>query len=358
MSSTAQPTSNASSSPLKKWGILLIRIPASIIVSILTLWIFGAIYYDGPGDSCSLINLSLALLWLVATLIIARKTNFAYWWGIRVLLCALPIWLLWLTIRPSNDRNWQAEFAQTGYVDIGKDQNTLTFHNVRNFDYVADGSPTGIVTERWETRTYHLDNLRGIDLFLDAFGGDLIAHPILSFDFGNEGHLCLSIETRRETSETYSTLGGLFKMFELQYIFGTESDLVRVRSNIRDEPIYLYRTQTTPEKARKLLMECIQYQNHLQKHPKWYNVITHNCTTSYRVQTPAKKKSHFDWRLLVNGKLDQMLYEKEALFSGGLSFKQLRKQAFINAAAEDCSKSDKFSEAIRKNRIGFSEKTP
>jgi len=33
-------------------------------------------------------------------------------------------------------------------------------------------------------------------------------------------------------------------------------------------------------------------------------------------------------------------------------------QAFINAAAEDCSKSDKFSEAIRKNRIGFSEKTP
>ena len=79
-----------------------------------------------------------------------------------------------------------------------------------------------------------------------------MAHPMLSFDFGDEGHVLLSIETRKETHESFSAIGGIYKMFELQYIFGDEADFVRVRTNIRDEPCYIYRTSTTPEDAKKL----------------------------------------------------------------------------------------------------------
>jgi len=328
----------------------------SLISIIGTAWTLGALYYDGPAAAPGGWNFLLAGLWLTAVVIIAKKAQFARLWQLRLILCCLPVYVYWLTIRPSNNRDWQAEFSQTGYVDIHSDGDTLTFHKVRNFDYVDDGSPTGIVTERWETRSHHLDKLNGIDLHLDAFGGKLMAHPMLSFDFGDEGHLVLSIETRREKHESFSALGGIYKMFELQYIFGDEADFVRVRSNIRDEPMYIYRTTATPEQARELLLECIHTQNRLKDHPYWYNAITANCTTSYRAQTPADRRNPFDWRLLVNGQMDRMLYEKEVFKTDGLSFEALRKQAFINETAQAHPQAKGFSQAIRQGRAGFERK--
>jgi len=330
--------------------------PVSLLTIAATAWTFGALYYDGPATSPGGWNVILAVLWLASVIVITKKSKLGYFWQLRLLLCCLPIYVYWLTIRPSNDRDWQPEFAQTGYVEIAPDRDTLTFHQVRNFDYVADGSETGIVTENWETRTHHLSHLNGIDLHFDAFGGKIMAHPILSFDFGEEGHLTLSIETRREKTESFSAIGGIYKMFELQYIFGDEADFVRVRTNIRDEPVYIYRTSTTPAQARELLLECIKTQNQLKNHPYWYNAITHNCTTSYRAQTSVENRNHFDWRLLVNGQLDKMLYEKGALSTGGLSFKELRKQALINDAAQAHPEAKGFSQAIRQGRAGFDQK--
>lgn len=314
-------------------------------------WIFGALYYDGPGTAAGGWNLLLAFLWLTSSIIIAVKLRMARLWQIRLILCCLPVYVYWLSIRPSNDRDWQDEFAETGYVEINGD--TLTFHNIRNFDYIADGSETGIVTQRWETRTHHLSQLQGVDLIIDAFGGDLMAHTMLTFDFGKEGRLTLSIETRREKNESFSALGGIYKMFELQYIFGDEADLAKVRTNIRDEPLYLYRTKSSPEMSKTLLLECISAQNKLKSHPRWYNAVTHNCTTSYRAQTPVDRRTHFDWRMLVNGQIDKMLYNKGAFVTDGLTFEELRKQALINDVATTHPEAKKFSEAIRKNRAGF-----
>lgn len=323
---------------------------ASVIGAV---WTFGALYYDGPAALPGGWNLALALVWLFSVIVISSKAKFAWMWPVRLIACCLPVYAFWLSIRPSNDRDWQPEFAQTGYVDVQGD--ILTFHNVRNFDYLADGSPAGKVTERWESRTHHLSKLEGIDLHFDAFGGKLMAHPMLSFDFGDEGHLVLSIETRREKQESFSAVGGIYKMFELQYIFGDEADIVRVRSNIRNEPCYLYRTSTSPEEAKKLLLDCIATQNTLKDHPHWYNAITTNCTTSYRAQTPAEDQAPFDWRLLVNGQLDRMLYEKNVLITDNLGFKELRKQALINPVAQAHPDSEGFSAEIRKKRAGYTK---
>lgn len=332
-----------------KW----LRLPVSAAISLITLWLFGAIYFDGPAARPGGWNTPLAVIWLSSSIIISSWGRFGRFWQWRLLLCGLPVYVYWLSVRPSNERDWQAEFAQTGHVDIQGDR--LTFHQVRNFDYQADGSPTGQVTERWETRTHHLSQLNGIDLHFDAFGGKIMAHPMLSFDFGDEGRLVLSIETRREKHESFSAIGGLYKMFELQYIFGDEADLVKVRSNIRNEPMYLYRTSCKPEQARELLLDCIKTQNQLSRQPRWYNAITANCTTSYRAQTPTKKRNRFDWRLLVNGQLDRMLYEKKAIVTEGLSFEELRQQALINETAKARPDAQDFSRSIRQNRAGFEQ---
>ena len=253
----------------------------------------------------------------------------------------------WLIIRPSNDRNWQPDWAQTGRVEIRND--TVTFYNLRNFDYGLDGTKT----ERWQTRIVNLSNIRGVDYFQDNFGGDLWAHPILSFDFGPDGYVALSIETRREVGESFSQFGGLYKMFELQYIFGDEADLIRVRTNIRREPVYLYRSNLSVELAKQLFLDSVAAHNGLFENPRFYNVVSANCTTSLRTQTAAKNRNPLDKRLLFNGRLDELLYERNPLVSDVLPFHDLRAQALINDVALNAHKDLKFSKRIREGRPGF-----
>lgn len=327
-------------------GCVLLLLCSPILV-LASLWAYGAICFDGPVGRGSG-NTALAILWAVGTAVLVWRGRGA---GRRLLTwCAglAVVVLPWMLLIPaSNDREWKAEWAETGWCEIEGD--VYTFHNFRNFDYGRDGA----VTENWETRTVRLSNLRGVDYFHDAFGGDKWAHPMLSYDFGPDGHVLVSIETRREVGEAYSEIGGLYKMFELQYLFGDERDFVRVRTNIRDEPVYLYRMDFPMEQVRGTFLDSVRTLNELKDQPQWYNVITHNCTTSYRVQTPTERQEQLDIRLLINGKLDELVYERGRLVTEGLSFAELRGKALINEAAQAAHDAPDFSERIREGRPGF-----
>ncbi len=311
---------------------------------LILVWMFGAICYDGPFAAFSA-NAALAVAWLLALAAACRLPGRLARGGV-VFLAGVVV-IPWLLIRPSNERDWKPEFARTGWSEIEGDR--VTLHEVRNFDYTADG----LTTERWETRVVHLSKLRGIDFFLDAFMGEWIAHPIVSFDFGEDGRLTLSIETRREKHESFSMLGGLYKMFELQYLFGDERDFIRVRTNIRREPVYLYKMAGTPAIWREFFLESVQAQNELKKRPRFYNVVTANCTTSLRAQKPVVMRDRFDLRLLLNGKVDAMLYERGAFTVKDLSFAELRRRGFINDKAVAAHDALDFSERLRAGVPGF-----
>ena len=53
----------------------------------------------------------------------------------------------------------------------------------------------------------------------------------MSFDFGPEGYVCISVETRMTNGQAYSALAGLYRQFELYYVMGDERDIVRLRTN-------------------------------------------------------------------------------------------------------------------------------
>jgi hypothetical protein len=92
--------------------------------------------------------------------------------------------------------------------------------------------------------------------------------------------------------------------------------------------------------------------NQLHDHPQWYNAITHNCTTEiYTLK--SMKGQPWDWRVLLNGKGDEMAYEKGLIVSGGLPFKDLKQRAWINPAAQAADHAPDFSARIRENRPGF-----
>ena len=73
----------------------------------------------------------------------------------------------------------------------------------------------------------------------------------MSFQFGDNDYIAMSIETRKEVGEQYSAIRGFFRHYELIYMASDERDVVRLRTNYRKgEEIYLFHTPATPEHAR------------------------------------------------------------------------------------------------------------
>ncbi len=307
--------------------------------SCLALWAFGALWFDAAPAAAWAFAAALG-----STLLVLRRTGRA-WFVPFAGFAAVLVW--WLALAPSNDRNWAPEYARLPHATIEGDKVTLT--NVRNFDY----PPGSAEIPRWETRTFNLSDVTALDLAINYWGSPWIAHPIVIFRFHNAPPLAFSIETRREEGEEYSALAGFFRQYELIVLAGNERDLLGVRTCHRHgEDVYLYATTATPERARARLLEYLEAINSLHRQPRWYNAVTSNCTTAIRGMTSGPKMP-FDWRMLINGKGDEMLYERGLLRTGGLPFHDLKGKAWINPAAKEAFAGDDFSGGIRRGRPEF-----
>jgi hypothetical protein len=175
-----------------------------------------------------------------------------------------------------------------------------------------------------------------------------MAHPIVSFGFADALPLCFSIETRKTVGQEYSALRGLYRQYTLIYIVADERDSILVRSKYRHgEDVYLYRTLASPAQARARFLEYVAAINSLRNNPRWYNAITTNCTTNIRTQRPTSQRAPWDWRMLVNGKADEMLYERHVIATGGLPFSELKRRSQINKRASDADQDPDFSRLIR-----------
>src|SRR5262249_11375726 len=140
---------------------------------------------------------------------------------------------------------------------------------------------------------------------------------------------------------------------ELIYVCADERDVIRLRTNFRQgEDVYLYRTKITPAAARERFRDYLTTLNTLHTRPRWYNAVTTNCTTSIRTQHAAAERQPWDSRILINGLMDEMLYQRGAL-AGGLPFAQLKEHAHINAAARAAGDAPDFPTRIRADRTGF-----
>src|SRR4029077_20303321 len=123
-----------------------------------------------------------------------------------------------------------------------------------------------------------LAHLIAIDFYVSYFTDGAVGHTFLSFIFDNAPPLCISIETRPEDGDGFAPVASLFKQFELIYVVGNKRDLVRVRTNYRGEPVYLYRLNTSPADARRLLLVYLTRINELADHAEFYHLLINSCT--------------------------------------------------------------------------------
>src|SRR5436190_7330145 len=299
-------------------------------------WAAGALYFDFPKASAFVAILFVIALLAIVIFVRGKLLKLAIVFGA---FAAVVSW--WLTLKPSNDREWQPDVAETAWADINGDE--VTIHNVRNCDYRTQTD----FTPHWETRTVRLLQITGMDLAINYWGSPWIAHPIVSFQFSDGLPLCFSIETRKTIGQKYSALDGLYRQYTLIYVVADERDVIRLRTNYRREDVYLYRTLASPAQARERFLEYIKAMNMLHQHPRWYNEVTANCTTSIRTQRSVNERTPWDWRMLINGEADELLYERHAIVTGGLPFSELKQRSLINERARAADNSPDFSQLIR-----------
>ncbi|MCC2653624.1 MAG: hypothetical protein K0Q60_3790 [Microvirga sp.] len=224
---------------------------------------------------------------------------------------------------------------------INGDRVRLT--GVRNFDYRSVDD----FTVRYEEREVLLSHLSGLDFYVSYWSEGPVGHTFLSFIFDNAPPLSISIETRPEVGEGFDPLASLFKQFELIYVVGDERDIVSVRTNHRDETVYLYRLNTSAENARQLLLVYLDRINELADRPEFYHLLSNSCTINIiRYANAAGREGRFNIRHLFNGLIDSYLYHSGRVDTT-LPFDELRRRSLINEAAQAANDVPDFSRRIR-----------
>lgn len=304
-------------------------------------WSALALWFRAPAPEWARLLLAAAVASLALGaafhLLLRKRWRPLVFFGAAFL--GVVVW--WSTIAPPSSANFAPDVSRqtTGKID----GDLLTLTDIRDFDWRSDSD----FTERWTTRTYDLDKLRTLDLFLSYWAGPSMAHVIVSFGFEGGEHVAWSVEVKRLKGGEFSPLADLFKTDPLAIVAATERDVVRVRSNVRGEDVQLYRLDVYPQTMRALLLQYVQDANALAAKPQFYNSLTTNCTTTVAGLVKAMGKPvPLDWRLIVNGYLPDYLYENDML-TKRVPLAEVKSLSHIAARATAADQAPDFSRAIR-----------
>jgi hypothetical protein len=325
--------------------IRMIVMTISLLVSLLILlsmaWGTLALWYQLPLSNAWRVAVIIGwgVILLAALILFWRdmpKTGIAL--GL-VTFAVLLVW--WSSLKPSNDRLWADDVSRQLSGEVNGD--IVTLHNVRNFDWRT----TTDYTQRWESRQYDLSKLTSVDMALSYWMGPAIAHTLVSFGFSDGAYVTFSVEIRKEKNEQFSAIGGFFRQFEASVIAADESDILRVRTNVRGEDVYLYNVAMPDHARRSLFLSYINEAHLLQTTPRFYNTLTANCTTIvFDMVKHIIPGLPMDYRLLASGYLPAYLYDINAL-NQDYSLANLQLLGRITERAKTTSVEDNFSQKIR-----------
>ena len=312
-----------------------------ITITAITLWGVGALYFSPllPARWRTIAAASYGTASILAFALLPYPG--------RTAIAALAIFAvlvnLFLRIPASNDRDWQPDVSVTPHATVNGD--LVTIHGVRNFDYRSESD----FTPRWEERTYDLRKLDSVDIIAVYWAGKAVAHIMVSFGFDGKDYLAVSIETRKEKGEGYSTLAGFFRNYELYYVLADERDVIRVRTTYRQpqENVYIYRLRAPQRNIRRSFLDYIQAMNDMREQPRFYNTLTTNCTTTILMHTRINPESPpMSWKILLSGYLPDYLYELGRIDTAK-PFADLEKLSRVNERAHAADKEASFSQYLR-----------
>ena len=271
----------------------LIKSAGFLLRVALIAWATLAIYYSNlPWSSLRAILAIAFLAFSVWALWLTRRR----WTSLAIAALFVGVLIWWISIKPSHDRDWRPEVAVMPEAIINGDNVRIT--GCRDFDYRSAED----FTVRYIEREVSLSHLTSLDFFVSYWKQGPVGHTFLSFIFDNAPPLCISIETRPEVGERFAPIASLFKQFELIYVVGEERDIVGVRTSHRDEDVYLYRLNSSPENARRLFLVYLERINELAARAEFYHLLSNSCTVNIvRYANAAGRVGRWDLRHFLNG---------------------------------------------------------
>ena len=201
------------------------------------------------------------------------------------------------------------------------------------------------MTPRHDTRTYRLSHVAGLDVIFFNWGSRLMSHPVLVFDFGPDGRLCVSVEVRYRKGQPFSFFRSLYRQQEVVYVVADERDVVLRRTlHPPRQAAHLYRLVAPPDEVREVFLDYADAINALAETPQWYHGVCMNCTTSF-YWLPSRRLRR-DWRVIANARLDRALYAAGRL-DRTLPFDDLRRAAEL-ADVANAAPRDGFGDHVRR----------
>jgi hypothetical protein len=244
------------------------------------------------------------------------------------------------------DRDWTEDHSRASRIERAGD--VVTIHDVRDFRYRADGDWDA----RWYDADYDLTELRAAWFAVEYFASsEAIAHTFVSFQFGEDRFLTVSVEIRKEEGEGYSPLRGLFRQFELIYVFGDERDQLDLRARHRGHELYLHPIDAGQPALIAFFEEVLDRADELYERPGFYNTVTASCTSTLasHLDKVAGEATRRDWRVYLPGYSGQLAWEM-GLIAGELSWEETRARDLVTERAKEAGGIDDLSSRIRSPR--------
>jgi len=210
---------------------------------------------------------------------------------------------------PSLERTWDEDVRVLAGVEFAADE-TVRLSDIRNWTYTQDS----IVSNQYFDASLDPNDIVDFWLYeqqLDDIG--LIAHTFVVFEFdesyGPAQYLGLSVETRRESGEEYSIIGGMMRKFEVTHIWATEADLVTRRVQLLDYPLTRYRLDIPEEVRSRVFIKMASETADLAATPRWYNTALNNCSSALIKYVNESEPDAIPWHYsyMLTGTVDDYL---------------------------------------------------
>lgn len=226
---------------------------------------------------------------------------------------------------PSNDGPWLEHYSNLAKIDIKENQVNIT--NFRRARYDLNGQTE---TVEWFDRTLNLDNLHAVWYGISVFESPGLAHTFLSFDFGTDDPVVISVEARMRPGQSYHPLEGALDNYHLIYVVADERDVIDLRVNKRLEEVYFIPINVNKDRIRAMFLDIVKRVNSLAHSPDFYNTFTSNCTNSIMKDTKVPAWQYYlDPRIILPGYSDRIAYDYGVLQKG------YSREAIRNAAQLD-----------------------
>jgi hypothetical protein len=244
--------------------------------------------------------------------------------GGGLLLLAL-LWAVTVGRRRARlDRDWSPDCAVIPTATFDGDQ--VTVHGVRHFVWRSSKDFDAVYADE----TYDLSELVGV------------------------WFVTCSFETRRTKGQRYHPWAGLWRGFELLLLFGGEEDLIRLRTNGRKSPVYLFPCRVPDGKGEALFRLLCEKANALAERPEFYNTLTTTCTTSLvqAVNKVTPGRIPLLWRTLLPGHSPRAAYRLGLIRDVAGNYPETLKACYVSDKARAHEGTEGFSAAIRAGTEG------